>query len=299
MPKNLKIGIFMLFKFFALFLISFTLHANIELDGVYYVENREVNSSVITQNKAGSFHILTIPHSDYLAKIKSQELIDLLHKNGYKNYEHKSSYVNFVLKSPIDTSFIEHRLKEYYEKEYESIEIIDIVVEPRAYMESLPDEYTVDIRERDYLFNDGTISIKTPQNMKYFFNYYIKAYITVYESRDKIKKDTKLTPLHYIQKKVLLERFRAKPFQNIDNIQLQAKRHIPKGRIITHNDVELFDVIRRDAMINVTMVKEGMVITFSAKALQDAKVNDIIKVQNSNGKILKVRVTGNNRAELE
>ncbi|HEY9204128.1 MAG TPA: flagella basal body P-ring formation protein FlgA, partial [Sulfurimonas sp.] len=36
-----------------------------------------------------------------------------------------------------------------------------------------------------------------------------------------------------------------------------------------------------------------------AKALQDAKVNDIIKVQNSNGKILKVRVTGNNRAELE
>ncbi|MGE4396404.1 MAG: flagellar basal body P-ring formation chaperone FlgA [Sulfurimonas sp.] len=289
----------MLFKFFALFLISFTLHANIELDGVYYVENREVNSSVITQNKAGSFHILTIPHSDYLAKIKSQELIDLLHKNGYKNYEHKSSYVNFVLKSPIDTSFIERRLKEYYEKEYESIEIIDIVVEPRAYMQSLPDEYVVEIRERDYLFKDGTIGIKTPQNMKYFFDYYIKAYVSVYESRDKIKKDTKLTPLHYVQKKVLLERFRAKPLQNIDNIQLQAKRHIPKGRIITHNDVELFDVIRRDAMINVTMVKEGMVITFSAKALQDAKVNDIIKVQNSNGKILKVRVTGNNRAELE
>lgn len=289
----------MLFKFFALLLISFTLHANIELDGVYYVENREVNSSVITQDEAGSFHILTIPKSDYLAKIKSKELLDLLHKNGYKNYEHKSSYVNFVLKSPIDTSFIERRLREYYEKEYESIEIIDIVVEPRAYMESLADEYVVEIRERDYLFKDGTIGIKTPQNMKYFFDYYIKAYVTVYESREKIKKDTRLTPLHYIQKKVLLDRFRAKPLQNIDNTQLQAKRHIPKGRVITHSDVELFDVVRRDAMINVTMFKEGMVITFSAKALQDAKVNDIIKVQNSNGKILKVRVTGNNRAELE
>ncbi len=289
----------MLFKFFALLLISFTLHANIELEGVYYVDSREVNSSVVTHDEAGSFHILTIPQSDYLAKIKSRDLVDMLHKNGYKNYTHKSSYVNFVLKSPIDTSVIKRKLKDYYEKEYESIEIVEIVVEPRAYMDTLPDEYIVDIRERDYLFRDGTISIKTPQNMKYFFNYYVKAYVTVYESRDKIKKDTKLTPLHYAQKKVLLERFRAKPLQNIDNIQLQAKRHIPKGRVITHNDVELLDVVRRDAMINVTMVKEGMVITFSAKALQDAKVNDIIKVQNSNGKILKVRVTGNNRAELE
>ncbi len=289
----------MLFKFFTLFLISFSLYADIELDGIYYVQNREINSSVVTGDEKNSFHLLTIPESDYLDKIKSSDLIKLLDKNGYKNYKHKSSYVNFVLKSPIDTSFMKKRLKEYYEKEYETIEIENIVVEPRSYMQTLPDEYAVEIRERDHLFKDGTISIKTPQNMKYFFDYYIKAYITVYESRDKIKKDTKITPLHYIQKKVLLDRFRAKPLQNMDNISLQAKRHIPKGRVITHNDVELFDVVRRDAMINVTMVKEGMVITFTAKALQDAKVNDIIKVQNNNGKILKVRVTGNNRAELE
>ena len=289
----------MLLKLFILLFVTLNLYADIELEGIYYVDDREVNSSVITHDKAGSFHILTIPENDYLEKIKSSDLIKLLDKNGYKNYKHKSSYVNFVLKSPVDTSLIKNRLRDYYEKEYKTIDIEYITVEPRAYMQTLPDEYIVEIRERDYLFKDGTISIKTPQNMKYFFDYYVKAYITVYESRDKIKKDTKITPMHYKQKKVLLERFRAKPLQDIDDISLQAKRHIPKGRVITHNDVELLDVVRRDAMINVTMVKEGMVITFSAKALQDAKVNDIIKVQNSNGKILKVRVTGNNRAELE
>ncbi|MDD3856084.1 flagella basal body P-ring formation protein FlgA, partial [Sulfurimonas sp.] len=59
------------------------------------------------------------------------------------------------------------------------------------------------------------------------------------------------------------------------------------------------DVVKRNAMINVSMSKEGMNIIFSAKALQDAKVDDIIKVQNNNGKILKARVTGSNAAELE
>ncbi|MDD3506022.1 MAG: flagellar basal body P-ring formation chaperone FlgA, partial [Sulfurimonas sp.] len=116
---------------------------------------------------------------------------------------------------------------------------------------------------------------------------------------DIIKKDTKLTPLNYIKKSIILERFRAKPLQNIEKISLQAKRHIPKNRLLTYNDVESLDVIRRDAMISVTMLQDGMVITFSAKALQDAKVNDIIKVQTSNQKILKVKVTGNNRAEIE
>ncbi|MFA7611417.1 MAG: flagellar basal body P-ring formation chaperone FlgA [Sulfurimonas sp.] len=289
----------MLLKLIVLLLFCFNLYANMELRGVYYVDSREVNSSVITGDKKNCFQILTIPENDYLDKIKSKELIKMLDKNRYKNYKHKSSYVNFVLKSPIDTSFIKQRLREYYTKQYDAIEIEDIIVEPRAYMQTLPKDYIVEIRSRDYLFSDGTINIKTPQNKKYFFNYYIKARLTVFQSREKIKKDTKITPLHYTQKKILLDRFRAKPLQDMDSTQLQAKRHIPKGRIITYNDVESPDVVRRDAMINVTMVKEGMVITFSAKALQDAKVNDIIKVQNSNGKTLKVKVTGNNRAEIE
>ena len=41
-----------------------------------------------------------------------------------------------------------------------------------------------------------------------------------------------------------------------------------------------------------------MDISFSAKALQNGKLNDIIKVQKSNGKILKVIVTGRNKAEM-
>lgn len=69
--------------------------------------------------------------------------------------------------------------------------------------------------------------------------------------------------------------------------------------ILTIRDVEIADALKRDAIVNVTLLKDGMVINFSAKALKDAKVNDIIKVQSSNGKILKVRVTGSNTAEIE
>ena len=41
-----------------------------------------------------------------------------------------------------------------------------------------------------------------------------------------------------------------------------------------------------------------MAINFSAKALQSGKLNDIISVRKRDGKRLKVRVVGKNRAEI-
>ena len=289
----------MLIKLFLLFVTITHLYAQTELKSVYYVQDREVNSSFITNNQNNSFNLVTIPQNRHKEKIKSKDLIKLLNKHGYKNYELKNSYVSFILKSPIDTSVIRENLAQYYKKKYKYIDIKSIFVEPRSYMSDLPQEYSVKIRERDYLSRSGTISIKTPQNKKFFFDYDLKAYIIVYESKESIKKDTLLSPLNYTKKSILLDKLRAKPVQDMERTSLQTKRHIPKNKILTLRDVESVDIVKRDSLINVKLLKDGMSIIFSAKALQDAKLNDIIKVQNSNKKILKVRVIGKNLAEVE
>jgi flagella basal body P-ring formation protein FlgA len=149
------------------------------------------------------------------------------------------------------------------------------------------------------LSSSGIVNIKTVQNKKLFFDYYITANVPIYTSRDAIKKEMRISHSNCIKKNIVLENFRAKPLQNIDTKSFQAKRHIPKGMILTSRDVEVLDIVKRDAAINVSLNKDGIAITFSAKALQDGKVNDIINVQNSSGKILKARVTGSSTAEIE
>ena len=289
----------MLVNLLFLLLVFFNLNADTQLQSAYYVQDREINSSVITHNEHDSFNILTIRDNDHIDKIKSKDLIKLLEEHGYKGYTYKNGYVNFILKSPIDTSFIEAKIVQYYKKKYKMIDIGSVFVRPRSYMSDLPEEYVVNIKNRDYLSKSATISIKTPQNKKFFFDYDIKAYVLVYESKKEIRKDTRISPLYYNKKSILLDKFRARPLQEIEALSLQAKRYIPKNKILTQRDVETLDVVRRGSIINVKLVKEGMSIIFSAKALQDAKVNDIIKVQNSNKKILKVRVTGKDMAEIE
>ncbi|MDD5372180.1 MAG: flagellar basal body P-ring formation chaperone FlgA [Sulfurimonas sp.] len=289
----------MLFKLLIFVLIYLNLHANTEIEDTYYVDNRIINSSVITKDTKNDFTILSIDKNSNTQKIKTKDLMKLLSDHGYKNYHSKKSYINFILKSPIDVSLLKLKLKEYYEKNYETIDIQNISIEPRGHITALPKDYIVNIESHDFLSKNGIINIKTAENKKIFFNYLIKATVMVYISSDIIKKEAQISPQNYIKKSVVLDKFRAKPIQNIDNSSIQAKRHIPKDTILTHNDIELLHVIKRDSMINVTMSKDGMNIIFSAKALQDAKVDDIIKVQNSNGKILKAKVTGSNKAELE
>ncbi|MCK4736985.1 MAG: flagellar basal body P-ring formation protein FlgA, partial [Sulfurimonas sp.] len=287
----------MLAKILVLILISINLYAGNALHSTYYVNSRSINLSSITSDTKNDFNIFTIEKSRFSKRVKTKDLIKLLETHGYKNYTSKSNYISFILKSPIDTSKIELSIKEYYQNQYEDIEITDIFVEPRAYIRVLPKSYVVNMRKRDFLSKSGTINIKTPQNKKIFFNYRVTATLPVYISRKKIKKDVKLSAINSSKKSIILDKFRAKPIQSIKINSLQSKHHIPKGRILTIRDVEALSVIKKNSFVNVSLHSDNMAITFSAKALQDGKVDDIIRVQKSDGKRFKVKVTGKNRAE--
>jgi len=294
-PKSM----FMLLKILLLFFIVFTLYAQIPLQSAYYVQNKEVKFSSIVPDTKDDFLITTIEQNRYSQKIKSKELLAILIKHGYKNYTTKENYVNFILKSSVDTSLIEEKLKEYYLSNYEDINIKSVFVAPRSYLASLPKTYSVEIKSRDFLSNEGILSIKTAENKKLFFDYTVVADVAVYKSRDTIKKETQLTLTNCVKKIVALENFKEQPLQNIEQKSLQVKRHIPKDTILTVRDVEILDVVKRDSMISVNLFEDGIMITFSAKALQDGKVNDIINIQNSSGKILKARVIGSDAAEIK
>lgn len=280
-------------------LILLNLYAESALEEVYYVDTKNVTFASIVPDAKNDFQITTIEDGRYSQKIKAKDFIKLLDKHGYKNYSAKSNYINFILKSTIDTSYIEQKIKDYYEKKYENIDIKSVFIKPRGYLTSLPQDYIVNIRNNDFLSSSGTINIKTKENKKVFFDYYIIANVDIYVSKDIIKKETHLSPLNCIKKSVQLDSFRDKPLQNIETKALQAKRHIPKDMVLTIRDIEVLDVIRRDSMVNVILYQDGIAITFSAKALQDGKVNDIINLQNNSGKILKARVTGSGTAEIE
>ena len=279
--------------------IFINVYASNNLNNTYYVDAKDINLSSIIPHVKNDIKLFSIEQNKHTKRVKSRDLIKKLKKHGHIDYKSKRGFISFVLKSPIDTSKIEETIRDYYLKKYTDIDIVNISVEPRSYLAKMPKDYVVNIRNRDYLTNTGTINIKTSDNKKIFFNYKITANILVYFTKNKIKKDVELSVMNVRQKSILFSKFRAKPIQYIQRGMYQAKHHIAKNKILTERDLETLSIVRRNSFVNVSLSNKNMAISFSAKALQDGKLNDIISVQKSNGKRLKVRVIGKNRVEMK
>ncbi len=288
----------MLFKYLSLFLLFTSIYATNNLNDIYYVDSYDVRVEDIVKNSNDNAILLSIPKNKHTKKMKSKILIKILKAKGYIDYKYKHNYVNFIKKSPIDTTKIKEFLRNYYEDSYESIKINNITVEPRSYTEYLPQDYIIKIRPKNFLSSHGTLSIKTRERKKIFFNYIIDANVDIYISRKKIKKKTELSALNSFKKSIILDKFKAKPIQNIKTSTLQSKHHISKDKILTIRDVEELSIVKKGSYISIGINNNNIDITFSAKALEDGKINEIIRVIKPNGKKLKVKVIGKNRAEI-
>lgn len=193
---------------------------------------------------------------------------------------------------------MESTVLETYKNTYPDIEIKSVVIIPRGYIESLPPKYIIIMPKRAHLSHKGTLAIKTPDSKKLFFDYSIDAKIDIYLSKKKILKGDKISLLTVKQKSVYFDRFKAIPISKAQLNLTQAKRNIKQNYILTTRDIELLNIVKKDSHVTVYMKNKNINISFSAKALQNGKLNDIITVQKNDGKKFKVKIIGKNIVEM-
>jgi len=273
--------------------------ANMKLQSTYYIDSNEIYISHIIKDAPRNKEIYKLSEGKYTKRVKSQDLLKVLKENGYRDIVAETSYVKFVKSSPIDTSKIVDYVRLYYQRHYENIEIKDIKIQTRGFIKSLPESYMVEMRGDAYLAKDGILSIKTPKNKKIYFNFIVDAKVFVYVTRETLTRATKLSALNTFKKSIILDRFMAKPIEELDEKPLQSRHHLQKDSIITIRDIEILSMVKRNENINISMDNNNMSITFSAKALQDAKLGDTIMVEKSNGTKLKVVIVGKNRGIIK
>ncbi|WP_304543889.1 flagellar basal body P-ring formation chaperone FlgA [Sulfurimonas microaerophilic] len=286
-----------------IFLLLFALQLSaLELQRNYFIKEDDIKlSHIITSVEGSEDRILfSLLNDRHIKRVTAKKLISTLKKLGYKDIHSKYPYIQFNKISPIDTTKIEEYVTEHYKNKYNGILIKEVQVYPRTFMEQMPKNYTlVEMRSREHLSNDGVVAIKTDQNKKIFFNYRIKAYVNIFVLKNDLQRDGELSTLNTIKNSIILDKFRAMPVQTIENGTLELKHTMKKGQLLTLRDVEPLALIKRDSSVNVTLQNGSIVISFSARALQDGRKGDLIFVENDKGKKIKVVVVGKNKAKVK
>jgi len=289
----------MLIKIILFILIFTQLNAsNMFLKKTYYIDGNDINISSIVKNTTIDKTLFEIPLNKSSKRIKASFFIKILQENGYNNFHKQSNYITFKKKSNIDLCKIKDAINKYYQSNYKLIKIKNIEIHPRSFIDKLPKEYSVHLRKRNYLSCKGVVSIKTPQNKQTFFDYLIKANIVVYKTKYRLKKNTQISAFNMKKKIILLDKLRAKPIQHITKNTLQAKYQLPQDKILTIQNTQKLNIIKRGATVSVVLHDNGIDISFVAKALQNARMGDTLKVENSKNKKLKVKAIGINKAEM-
>lgn len=286
-------------KVFLLLIISLNLFANNYLKSNYFITNDFVMLSDIINQPTKDIKLYNIDKNRYSKRVKSKDLLKLLKEYGYEDYTSKHNYVQFTKKSPIDRKKIISEIKKLYKKLYNDIEIMEINVEPRSYLESLPSNYSIVLRNKAHLSNSSTLYIKTLDNKKIFFNYFINAKVKVYVARGDIKKGVELSNINTKKKSIILDKFRAMPIQNINKSTIQTKHRLKDGTVLTKRDVIGLFLVKRGSNVNVILNNLNISISFSAKAVQNGRYGDTVSVIRHDGKKLKAVVTGKNTVEIK
>jgi len=268
------------------------------LEKTYYIEGNDINISHLVNHPKEDKVLFHFQNNRYTKRIKSKQLIEILKSYNYNNVESQSRYIKFIKKSPIDLSQAKIYIEDFYLSVYPDMTIYSIDVTPRGYINSLGENFTINIPTKSTLSNKGILSIKTAKKKKLFFDYIIDAEISVFTAKGLIPRGTKLSLLNTHKKSVSFDKYRAVPIQDIQTKSLQSKHNIPNGRIITTRDVQALLLVKRNATVSVKLDNNAIIIEFSAKALQNGKLNDIITVQKKNGKKFKAVVIGKNKVEI-
>jgi len=286
-----------------LFILSFTLfihlYANTQLKSNYFIQENYVVVSNIIKGSKSELKLFDIDKNRHSIRIKTKNLLNKLNKLGYKNISSKHNYTQFTQKSPINTDRLELYLRKIYIKNYMNIDIHSVSISPRSYLYEMPQNYHINLPRKAYLSNKGIIEIKTEDNKKIFFNYLVKARISVIISKQMIQKDDELSFLNAKKKSIMLQKFRALPLQEINKATLQIKHRVKKDFILTSRDVVGLFLVKRGSTINVVVEDSNIAISFLAKAKQNGRLGERITIINSLGKKLKAVVTARNSAEIK
>ena len=264
----------------------------------YFITSNSILLSDITKNNKNNTLLYTIDSKRHSKRVKAREVLRILQEHGYTNFTAKHSYIQFTKKSPINTSKIAFALQNRYKQEYKNIDIKEITITPRSYIQELPKEYSVVIGRKAHFHKDGHLYIRTEDNKKIFFNYSIRAKIAVLKTKTTLNREDELSRINVKKDSIILDNFRAMPLQELQKSTYQAKHKIKKGTILTTRDVIALFIVKRNSNVNVVIQDSNMAVSFIAKATQHGRFGQTITVVNKQGKRLKVIVTGRNSAEI-
>jgi len=143
--------------------------------------------------------------------------------------------------------------------------------------------------------NFSAIYSKDSYEKRVFLKYHIDATVPVFVATDAITSHTPLDSSMFSIKTIKFTNFYDKPIQKLAGYE--SKTYLPKGKILTSRLVRKTPLIYRNSTVNAVASDGGLEVYFTAKALEDGSLGQVIKVKRDR-KILRAKVISQDKVQI-
>ena len=271
----------------------------LELKNEYFFSDHTITSDILFPELTQKFEILKIPPEKEHYRIDANIITKTFELNGIIIDSSKTRYVNFTKYSPVNFTPLKIQLEKMLRERYPSIMIEEITITPRGYLPSLAKETRGVFDDRFYQHAKGTFYILTPQGLRHYLDYSVRATISVLHTTQKITRRERLSGFNTLLKPIPFTSFKDVPLTTLPDQLSRFRSNLKTGVLLTLRHIEAVPYVLKNEKVVVEVQSEGVVVEFGATATQEGALYDIITIQKNDGKRVKAKVIGENRVELQ
>ena len=280
------------------FLLTFTLVYAYTLEKSYSYDSPILFASDFFPDIKEDFEVISMPSHLQHFQISQTRLFELFSRHHIKLEGHASGVVKFQRFSDLSLLPLKKRLKEYYLSHLPFLKIKSMKIQSSRYIESLPKNYTLVFKKQLYKQGKGSFKLVSEKE-RIFFNFSLDASYTQVKVTKTLSKGSLLTANNtaIVQRHFTREH---DPLLNIDVLsQLESKRYLKKGKLLTRKDVKRLSMVKKGAMVNVKLIEGNILIHFTATAMKSGNLNETIFIKKNDGTKLSAKIIAKNGVIIE
>ena len=291
-----------------IFLYPLLAKDSITLKSYYCVKNGSLSANDIYK-KLPKKIIFKIPQNLSSYKLPSIELIEAVKK--ISKIKIKDTTDGIVT---IDTQcFINYKrgkivgeIKKELKARYKHINIKNISIKP---INSFPKDFSdfsfkgIKVSKQTFKKDRGNFIVlyqnTNGKKLRIFFNYKVDAKILLFKAKNNITNGKILSLFDIEQKWVDFKKIPPNFIKEFKDGDFVSKNYIKKGRVITSYMLKKRTLVRKNEIVRAVINEGGVEVDFFAKALNDANLNETVKLRGNNGKIYRAKVVREGVAQIQ
>ncbi len=285
-------------KILITFLLSFTFIYAYSLEKNYSYDSPILFASDFFPEIKDDFEVISMPSHLQHFQISQTRLFELFSRHNIKLEGHAVGVVKFERFSDLSLAPLEEKVKEYYLSHLPFLNIKGIKIHSTRHIDTLPQNYTLVFKKQLYKQSKGTFKLVSKQD-RIFFNVTIDASYQQVQVTKTMSKGTLLTSDNTSLVKIPFTRTHDPLLQTNILSQMESKRYLRKGKLLTLKDVKRLSMVKKGAMVNVKLIEGNILIHFTATALKSGNLNETIFIKKDDGTKLRAKIIAKDEVSIE